>query len=72
MRAHLGRRKLLEGADLITSKRRGPLGALVAAVSSVLGSRYVRNVRRSLMLFVAMWSWYVFNTKTYIRPDYEE
>lgn len=71
MRAHLGRRKLREGADLITSGR-GPLGSVVAAVSGVLRSRYLRNVRRSLLLAVSMWSWYVFNTKTYVRPEYED
>ena len=71
MRAHLGRRKLRENADLITA-RRGPLGAVISAIQGILQSRYLRNLRRSALLAIGMWSWYVFNTKTYVRPEYED
>jgi hypothetical protein len=71
MRAHLDRRRLRENADLITS-RRGFFGSVVATVSAILRSRYLQNVRRSLLLAVSMWSWYVFNTKTYVKPEYED
>lgn len=71
MRAHLDRRRLRENADLITS-RRGLFGSVVATVNAILRSRYLQNVRRSLLLAVSMWSWYVFNTKTYVKPEYED
>ena len=72
MRAHLQRRRQREGADLISAARGGAIGSAVAAVGRLLRSRYLRNVRRSMLLALSMWSWYVFNTKTYVRPEYED
>ena len=65
MRAHLQRRQKKAEADLI-----GP--SLFRRVIDFFGSQYFSNVRRSLALFLGAWLWYVLNTKTYIRPEYDD
>ena len=65
MHAHLKRREKKEEADLIG---RSPIGK----VFDFFGSKYFRNVRKSLGIFMGAWVWYVLNTKTYIQPEYED
>mmetsp|Transcript_23319 Transcript_23319/g.59537 ORF Transcript_23319/g.59537 Transcript_23319/m.59537 type:complete len:150 (-) Transcript_23319:110-559(-) len=71
MRAHLGRARKRMQADLIGSDR----NILVKAVLGVVDffrSAYFRNVRRSLTVCICAWAWYVFNTKTYTPPEYDD
>ena len=45
---------------------------LIRTVIDFWNSEYFRNVKRSLALFMGAWLWYVLNTKTYIRPEYDD
>ena len=54
-----------EQADLIG---KGPIRQFV----DFFRSQYFRNVRQSLGVFLGAWLWYVLNSRTYIRPDYDE
>jgi hypothetical protein len=71
MRAHLARARKRMQADLIGSDK-GPLTKAFLGVTGFFRSRYFRNVRRSLTVFVSGWLWYVLNTKTYTPPEYDD
>lgn len=62
MRAHLKRREKKAEADLIR-KNRGPITSVLFGVGDFLRSRYFKNVRKSLGIFMGAWFWYVLNTK---------
>ena len=49
----------------------GLLGML-RRIASFFTSKYFRNVRQSAGVFLGAWLWYVLNSKTYIRPEYDE
>merc|ERR1712224_977475 len=65
MRAHLKAE-----ADK-SSKSKGLFGAAANALN-FFHTDYWINVRRSMSMFFLAWFWYVFNTKTYIPPEYED
>ena len=71
MRAHLRRREKKAEADLIVQNR-GPVARVVFGLGGFLRSKYFKNVRKSMGVFVGMWLWYVLNTKTYMPPEIEE
>lgn len=71
MRAHLKRAHRRAEADLIGSNRNIVI-RLFSGVVGFFGSEYFRNVRRSVGVFIAAWLWYVFNTKTYTPPEYDD
>ena len=72
MRAHLARRRQRAEADLIGPAKVGLVRAAVGAVARFFRSDYLRNVSRSLLLVLLLWTWYVVNTKTYLPPVYED
>ncbi|KAL3915162.1 MAG: hypothetical protein SGPRY_007349, partial [Prymnesium sp.] len=71
MRAHLARAKKRMQADLIGSNRNIVVKGVVGVIN-FFKSEYFRNVRRSVLVFSCAWFWYVFNTKTYTPPEYDD
>ena len=45
---------------------------LFARIGAALGSRYLRNVRRSLWTALAGYLWFLLNNRTYQAPEYDD
>lgn len=71
MRAHLRRRQKREEADLI-GHNRGPIKGLFYDLYDFVRGSYFANVRKSVGVALAAWLWYVFNTRTYMPPEYDD
>ena len=46
--------------------------SVVLGIRDFFKSRYLKNVRNSLCMFLGLWLWYVLNTQTYIPPENDD